>query len=118
MKAKYQYKAQLKRVVDGDTMDLEVDLGFYVITRQRFRLLDIDTPEIYGSAKDSEEYVKGQAAKKFVEARFQDNQGQCVVKSTKTGVYGRWLGEIFFEDSSQSLNNELLKEGLAEQYNK
>ena len=118
MKPQYRYRGTLRRVVDGDTIDLQVDLGFHVLMRLRFRLKDIDTPEIYGRKKDSTEYEMGIKAKEFVEKRFAKNDGECIIESTKTGVYGRWLGDIFFPDSEESLNDELLKEGFAEKYRK
>ena len=118
MKPQYIYKARLRRVVDGDTVDLEVDLGFYILARERFRLKGIDTPEIFSRKKDSEEYRKGIVAKEFVDKRFQENNGECMVVSTRTGGYGRWIGEIFFADSDTSLNEELLNAGLATKYKK
>jgi len=118
MNPEYIYRARLRRVVDGDTVDLEVDLGFYVIVRERFRLKSINTPEIFGRHRDEEEYLRGLKAKEFVERRFQENNGECMVVSHKTGAYGRWLGEIFFADSETSLNTELLQKGLADEYKK
>ena len=55
----YRYRARLERVVDGDTIDVLIELGFYVTLRERVRLEGIDTPEIYRVPKDSEEYKKG-----------------------------------------------------------
>jgi micrococcal nuclease len=52
----YRYRARLGRVVDGDTIDVLIELGFYVTLRERVRLEGIDTPEIYRVPKDSEEY--------------------------------------------------------------
>ena len=49
----YTYKAKLKRVIDGDTVDLVVDAGFYISVHQRFRLKGIDAPEIFGVLKDT-----------------------------------------------------------------
>ena len=59
MEPNYRYKAKLGRVVDGDTMDVVIDLGFYVTMRERVRLKGINTPEIYKVPKNSEEYKKG-----------------------------------------------------------
>lgn len=118
MKPAYIYRAHMRRVVDGDTVDMDVDLGFFVSVRIRFRLKDIDTPEIFRQKKDSEEYKQGMKAKEYVEHRFADNESDCMVVSTKTGAYGRWIGDIYFGDSELSLSQELLDEGLAKKYKK
>ena len=57
--AMYQYRAKLKRVVDGDTIDAIIDLGFKMTTEQRIRLKGINTPEIWRQKKDSQEYKRG-----------------------------------------------------------
>ena len=108
----------MRRVVDGDTVDMDVDLGFYMQGRIRFRLKGINTPEIFRRKKDSEEYLKGIEAKEFVEQRFRENEDHCMVVSTKTGAYGRWIGDIYFGDSEVSLSNALLGNGLAVEYKK
>jgi micrococcal nuclease len=113
----YEYKGKLRRVVDGDTIDVEIDLGFRMKTEQRIRLKGIDTPEIYRQKKDSEEYKKGQAAKEFVERRFAENSGEFTIRTDKLpGVYGRFIGIFIFDDSDLSLNDELLDKGHAEKY--
>ena len=104
---------QVVEVIDGDT--IKVVLGGEV---EIVRLIGIDTPEIFSRKKDSEEYKKGIVAKEFVDKRFQENNGECMVVSTRTGGYGRWIGEIFFADSDVSLNEELLNAGLATKYKK
>ena len=118
MEPAYVYRAKARRIVDGDTVDMDVDLGFFVSVRIRFRLKGIDTPEIFRQKKESEEYQKGMEAKGFVEDRFRANEDTCMVVSTKTGAYGRWIGEIFFHDSEVSLSQELLDKGFAERYKK
>jgi len=55
----YQYKAKAERVVDGDTIDVTIDLGFKITTHQRIRLAGIDTPEVYSVKKDSDEHRRG-----------------------------------------------------------
>ncbi|MDI6791554.1 MAG: thermonuclease family protein [bacterium] len=110
----YLYCAKLKKIIDGDTVDLIVDLGFRTSTHQRFRLKGINTPSIFGVSKDSSEYKQGKKAREYVVQRFEKNGGECLVKSHRTEKYGRWLGEIWFKDSEKSLNEELLDQGLAE----
>lgn len=110
----YQYKAKVERVVDGDTIDLIIDLGFKITTHQRIRLAEINTPEIFSVKKDSPEYEKGMAAKLFVEKRLADNNNEVIVETTKvTGKFGRYIGTIRLADNEESLNKELVDNGLA-----
>ncbi|MEA3495641.1 MAG: thermonuclease family protein [Bacteroidota bacterium] len=112
----YEYKAILKRVVDGDTMDVIIDIGFKLTTEQRIRLKGVNTPETWRQKKDSEEYKKGMQATNFVVERFEKNNNEFIIKTSKAGVYGRYIAEIFFKDSEISLNEELLKKGFANKY--
>ena len=110
----YQYKATVERVVDGDTIDLTIDLGFKITTHQRIRLAGIDTPEIFSVKKDSEEYKKGMEAKEFVETRVAANNNKAIVETEKvTEKYGRYIGTITFADSETTLNDELVDKGHA-----
>ena len=110
----YQYKAKVDRVVDGDTMDLIIDLGFKITTNQRIRLAGIDTPETYNVKRESEEYKKGKAAKDFVVKRLADNNNEVVIETDKlTGKFGRYIGTIHLADSEVSLNEELVDKGFA-----
>ena len=107
-----QYKATLVRVVDGDTVYLEVDLGFNVKTIQSFRLIGIDTPEIRGA-----ERPEGLKSKAELE-RLITNQ-VLIVQSEKTGKFGRWLGTIFVVQPNgepYNVNEHLLREGFAKEY--
>lgn len=106
----YEYKAILKKLVDGDTMDLIIDVGFKMTTTQRVRLKGVNTPETWRRKKTSDEYKKGMAAKKFVANRFKENKNTATIKSdAETGVYGRYIVEVLFEDSKTSLNDELIQ---------
>lgn len=110
----YQYKAHVDRVVDGDTLDLIIDLGFKITTHQRIRLAGINAPETYTVKKDSEEYKKGMAATEFVQKRLTANNYEVIVETDKlTGKYGRYIGTIRLSDSEVSLNRELVDKGLA-----
>jgi micrococcal nuclease len=113
----YTYKAKLIRVVDGDTIDAEIDLGFGVFMRQRVRLYGINTPE--SRTKDLVEKELGLAAK----ARLSEILGKEFIIETilnKRGKFGRVLGTIhaFHPDSEETFNvNELLvEEGYAKPY--
>ena len=114
MEPAYRYRAKLVRVVDGDTIDLDIDLGFYIRITERVRLEGVNTPEIFRVKKESDEYKRGIAAAEFVARRFADNGNECVVETKKRGKWRRWLGVIYFADREKSLNEELIERGLAE----
>jgi endonuclease YncB( thermonuclease family) len=88
----YEYNARVKRVVDGDTVDFVVDLGFNIHTTIRTRLIGVDTPE-----RGHEDWSKATAAcagllKSVAEINFEDLPDE--EWWVKTGKYGRWLVEI------------------------
>jgi len=91
MNSIWSYKGKVTNVVDGDTVDVDVDLGFYVSTQLRFRLAGIDAHEIRGV----EESVKalGMEEKRFLEELILDKD--VIIQSDKTGKYGRWICELW-----------------------
>jgi len=103
----FTYNAELVKVVDGDTVDLKVDLGFDVFMEIRVRLYGVDTPET--RTKDLEEKERGLKAKQFVIESFEKNENRCVINTVKDskGKYGRYLGIILF---GETVLNEMLKE--------
>ena len=110
----YQYKATVERIVDGDTIDVIIDLGFKITTNQRIRLAGINTPETYTVKKDSEEYKKGVAARQYVEQRLAENNNTMLIETDKyTGKFGRYIGTIYLDDTSKTLNDELVEKGFA-----
>ena len=114
MEPNYRYRAKLNRVVDGDTIDVVIDLGFYVELRERLRLEGLNTPEIYRVKKDSEEYKRGIKAKEYVEQRLNENGNEMVIETEKRGKWRRWIAAVHLRDSSKTLNDELIEKGLAE----
>jgi len=108
----YIYNAKLDRVVDGDTVDAIVDLGFDTWKHIRVRLVGINTPET--RTRDLEEKARGLAAKDFVVEMFKNHQNKFILHSQGVGKYGRCLGNIFFGD--KSLNDMLISEGHAVEY--
>jgi len=109
----YVYKATVTRVIDGDTFEAEVDLGFYVMVVLRFRLANIDTPEIYRPSGE-EELQHGREAKDFVENLILGEEVH--IKSYKTGLYGRWIGNVWTLDDL-NLCEELKKAGFEKRKN-
>jgi len=113
MTTEYRYKAKIVRIVDGDTLDAIVDLGFSVFIKERLRIANIDAPETYGVKKESLEYKEGMVAK---ERLIELTEGKdVIVKTQKKGKYGRYIAEIFLYDG-RSVGEILLSEGLAKPY--
>ena len=114
----YKYKAIVERVVDGDTLDIVIDLGFKITTTQRIRLAGIDTPETYNVKRDSEEYKKGIIAKEYVLQRIESNEHEAIIETDKdVGKYGRYIATVWLPDSNTSLNDELVQKGFAKAVN-
>lgn len=111
-KQDYIYNAKILSVVDGDTVDVEIDLGFCVLVRERMRLSGIDTAELTSPLPEMRKLA--QDAKAFMVKYVGAN---IVLKSFKKDKYGRFLAEIFIENDTESLNNYLIHAGLAKAYN-
>lgn len=105
----YEYNIKNIRVIDGDTVEGIVDLGFNISRKEIFRLKGIDTPEIRG-----EQRIYGLDSKKYT-SDFLSKQEQYRIKTYSKDKYGRYLAEIFNE-SDECLNDLLLETGLAERY--
>lgn len=103
----YEYRTKVSRVVDGDTVDVDIDLGFGVwMKKERIRLLGIDTPE--SRTRDKEEKKYGLAAKEFLKKALGTSP---ILKTTKDGKgkFGRILGEFIVEVEDNRINiNQLL----------
>ena len=105
---KHGYSCKLVRVVDGDTADAMIDLGFNVWVKERIRFYGVDTWE--SRTRNLEEKKKGLAAKAYVKDLLENSdEGKFVLKSHGVGKYGRVLGELFVKGHETSVN-ELLKE--------
>ena len=112
----YQYKIKLDRVIDGDTIDCMIDLGFDISTKKRIRFLGINTPE--SRTRDLEEKKRGLEAKARLK-EILEGANEIHLDSHGVGKYGRVLGEIFIEsaDGTRLCINEQLKiEGHAYAY--
>jgi micrococcal nuclease len=96
----YEYSCKIVKVIDGDTTDVDIDLGFGVwLKKQRIRFYGIDTPE--SRTRDKEEKVYGMLAKEFVQDYLPLGSTQ-VLRTKKDGVgkYGRILGEFVVDDTT------------------
>ena len=114
---KYIYRGKLERVVDGDTIDALIDVGFDIWIKKRIRYSGIDTWE--SRTRDLAEKAKGLEAKarnKELLMEVSSKSGYFRLKSYGVGKYGRVLGEIFIEDAEgkqYNINETLIKEGHA-----
>ena len=113
----FEYKCKLIKVIDGDTIDIDIDLGFGVWLRnQRIRMFGIDTPE--SRTRDLEEKKYGLAAKAFLTGMLDDSDLILKTHKDERGKFGRILGEVWrttnFAD--QSINNYMIEKPHAVAY--
>ena len=112
---KYEYTAKLDRVVDGDTCDALIDLGFNTWVKKRIRFKGVDTWEC--RTRDLDEKKKGLAAKEFTKNLLENSDdGKFALRSHGVGKYGRVLGELFVKGETKSVNDLLLENGHAYEY--
>ena len=109
----FEYNITVLRVVDGDTVDALVVLGFSTHRKIRIRLYGINAPE--SRTRDLEEKKLGLAAKERLKQLVEENE-EIVLKSHGVGKYGRCLGEIFIKGNDLSLNKQLINEGHGVEY--
>lgn len=105
--------SRVLRVVDGDTVDLEIDLGFHLKASYRFRILGIDTPE-----KGELNFLEAtEFTKKWLEAHVVAGN-KLQVLTQKGDSFGRWLADVFVlsKEGSDGLRQSLIKAGLAVEY--
>jgi len=91
----YHYRAKVVRLVDGDTIDFDVWLGFGIVYRIRTRLLDVDTPE-----RGQEGFHAATDVLRGLLDAATNEDGFVIIKTKKTGKYGRWLVDIPFVNKS------------------
>ena len=110
----YHYNAEVVRVVDGDTVDAFVDLGFDMPSKQRVRLYGINTPEC--RTRDLKEKAAGLKAKERLKCLLRENKNKCIIETRldKKGKYGRVLGVLHIDKTN--LNKTLVAEGHAKRY--
>jgi len=112
----YEYKCFTMRVIDGNTIDAEIDLGFNVLVRQRIKLHGIDCPDIRSNDPATKERAQ-QARSRLVE--LVGKQFYCNTIMNKRGKIGRTLGHVYTMDSNDSrvdINQTLIDDGFANRY--
>jgi len=110
----YKYYIKVTRVIDGDSIVADIDLGFHLHLNRHIRLMDIDAPEV--RTKDLAEKARGLECKaRLIELLdYVDNHAELV--SHGIDKYGRVLGYIIVKSHRETLNDILVAEGLAKTY--
>tara|TARA_R100000808_G_C2140225_1_gene148036 strand:+ start:1102 stop:1458 length:357 start_codon:yes stop_codon:yes gene_type:complete len=111
----WEYRVKVLRVIDGDTIDVSVDLGFFTHRNIRVRMYGINTPEC--RTRDHHEKKRGMAAKVIL-MKLLDEADEVIMKSHGIGKFGRCLGEIFVmkDGEKRDVGKHLIAAGLAEEY--
>jgi micrococcal nuclease len=110
----YQYKIKkITRVIDGDTVDVDIDLGFGITISHRVRLKDINAAET--RTKDLEEKAEGIKARLWLEKEL-SRKGEWIIDTTKEDKYGRILGTLYLVGDPVTVNERMLNEGIAKPY--
>ena len=110
----YEYFVkEVKNVVDGDTIDVIIDLGFDILFASRVRLAGIDTPE--SRTTDKAEKALGVEAKEYLKKHLKDAKSVVIrtEKMDSSEKYGRILGWVYVNGESESLNNKMINDGYA-----
>ncbi len=107
------YVREVKNVVDGDTIDVVIDLGFSILFESRVRLAGIDTPE--SRTTDKREKALGLESKKYLAERIKAAKNVIIrtEKLDRSEKYGRILGWLYLDGESESINNEMIQKGYA-----
>lgn len=108
----YEYRAYVRKVYDGDTITVNIDLGFGIVFHdQKIRLRGIDTPEVRG-----EEREQGLKVRDLVRERIGNKWVTIKTYKDKKGKYGRWIADVYEPNVEESINSWLLIEGHAKEY--
>jgi len=110
----YNYKIKkINKVVDGDTVDLDIDLGFGITITQRVRLKGINAAET--KTLNLEEKTKGLVAKEWLKTELSKN-GDWTIQTFKEDKYGRILGVLYLIGEPVTINERMINEGIANPY--
>lgn len=106
----YEYRAYVRKVYDGDTVTVDIDLGFDIVLKnQKIRLLRINAPEVRGKQRPD-----GLKSRDALREKISNKWIKVKTEKDKKGKYGRWLGEIWINDDC--VNDWLIREGFAVEY--
>lgn len=104
----YHYKAWVTKVYDGDTITVDIDLGFHIwMKKEKIRLYRINTPEVRGV-----ERPEGLKSRDWLREQILEKEVTLVTYRDRKGKYGRWLADVMLDGIC--INDELVKQGLAE----
>ena len=110
----YQYKIKkIKRIIDGDTIDIDIDLGFNLTISHRVRLKGINAAET--RTKDLKEKAEGIKARLWLEKEL-SRSNEWIIETHKEDKYGRILGTLYLVGDPVTVNERMLNEGIAEPY--
>lgn len=109
-KVLYHYEVKVIRVVDGDTFEGDIDLGFHLRKREMFRLADVDTPETHRPVNEAER-AHGKQATEFVRNLIEGKN--VIVKSVADGMYGRFIVHVYLNEDDY-IENRCLSDILIE----
>lgn len=118
----FNYRARVDRVVDGDTLIMQIDLGFHITAKVSVRLLNVDTPEL--RSKDPDERQRAQSARAFTNVwcnesvrnpRIADPWAEWpfVITTQKADSFGRWLGRVWSVKTGEQLNEAIVAAGYS-----
>ena len=120
-KSCYNFRViEINRVIDGDTIDVTIDLGFDLYKKERVRVAGVDTPE--KRTRDEEENALGYDATHWLQEKLEgaiSGEDELIVRTELVGgvgKYGRLLGWLYIGDAEISLNEQMITEGLAWEY--
>ena len=109
----YEYKCYVSRIIDGDSLEASIDLGFGIMFNSKVRLYGIDAPE--SRTKDEDEKVRGLLAKQYLESKI-NSAKQVIIQTEKDakGKFGRVLGKLFADEIN--INQSMIDNHLAVEY--
>ena len=107
----YDYNSKILAIIDGDTIDVEIDVGFSIKTVRRLRLARIDTDELHD--RDVAKKAKAKEAKDYLEKLLIKYNYECMIVTQKTDAFGRYLAELYVGMELINVNSLMITEGLA-----
>ncbi len=115
----YDYRCRITRIIDGDSLETVIDVGFYITTTHRVRLLGVDAPELFSGPPETR--AKGQAAKTWttdwVNAHTPPGWAWPFrIRTAKADSFGRWLADVTALDDGSTLNTDIITAGHATVY--